>query len=43
MEISQLEQQTENQTKKKIENNVRDLWDNTEHANLHKIKIPERE
>ena len=42
MEITQSEQQTENQMKKR-ESNVRDLWDNIEQASLRIIGIPEQE
>ena len=40
MEITQSEQQTESQIKKD-ESNIKDLWDNIKHANLHIIGIPE--
>ena len=40
MEITQSGQQTENRIKK-LESNIRDLWDNTKQANLHIIGIPE--
>ena len=39
MEITQLEQQTESQMKKKHESNIRDLWDNIKQANLCIIGI----
>ena len=42
MEISQSGQQTENQVKKH-ENNIRNLWDNINQANLYVIGIPEGE
>ena len=42
MEITQQGQQTESQMKKN-ESNVRDLWDNINHANLHIIGILEGE
>ena len=41
MEITQLEQQTENKMKKH-KNNIRDLWDNIKQANLCVTGIPER-
>ena len=40
MEITQSSQQTENRTKK-LESNIRDLWDNIKWANLRIIGIPE--
>ena len=40
MEITQSGQQTENRIKK-LESNIRDLWDNTKWANLCIIGIPE--
>ena len=42
MEITQSEQQRENQLKKH-ESNIRDLWHNTNQANLCVIGIPEGE
>ena len=42
MEITQSGQQTENQIKK-LESNIRDLWDNIKRANLCIIGIPEGE
>ena len=41
MEIIQSEQKTESQMKKN-ESNIRDLWDNIKHTNLHIIGIPRR-
>ena len=43
LEITQSEQQTKRQMKKKNESNTRDLWDNIKHANLCIIRIPEGE
>ena len=43
MEITQSEQQTEKQMKKKIESNICDLWANIKRANLHIIEVPEEE
>ena len=43
MEITQSEQQTESQKKKKNESKIRDLWDNIKHANQCIIRIPEGE
>ena len=40
MEITQSGQQTENKIKK-LESNIRDLWDSIKQANLHIIGIPE--
>ena len=40
MEITQSGQQTENRIKK-LESNIRDLWDNIKRANLRIIGIPE--
>ena len=40
MEITQSGQQTENRIKK-LESNIRDLWDNIKRANLCIIGIPE--
>ena len=40
MEITQSGQQTENRIKK-LESNIRDLWDNIKQANLRIIGIPE--
>ena len=42
MEITQSGQQTENRIKK-LESNIRDIWDNIKWANLHIIGISERE
>ena len=42
MKIIQLEQQTETKILKN-ESNIRDLWDNIKHVNLHIIGIPERQ
>uniref|UniRef100_A0A8D1NPS1 L1 transposable element RRM domain-containing protein n=1 Tax=Sus scrofa TaxID=9823 RepID=A0A8D1NPS1_PIG len=42
MEITQSGWQTENQ-RKKLESNIRDLWDNIKQANLHVIGIPGEE
>ena len=43
MEITQSGQQTENWMKKKHESDVRDLWNNRNQDNIHKIAIPEEE
>ena len=43
IEITQSEQQSESQMKKKKESNIRDLWDNIKRANLCIIGIPEEE
>ena len=43
MEITQSEQQIQYQTKKKRENNIRNLWDNIKCANLCITGIPEGE
>ena len=42
MEITQSEQQTERQMKKKKESDIQDLY-NIQHANLHIIGVPEGE
>lgn len=43
MDITQSKQQMEYQTKKKRENNIRNLWDNIKCANLYITGIPEGE
>ena len=43
MEITQSEQRTESQMKKKKESDIRDLWDNIKHANLCTTGIQKRE
>lgn len=43
MDITQSKQQMEYQTKKKEENNIRNLWDNIKCANLYITGIPEGE
>ena len=43
MEITQSEQQIQYQTKKKRENNIRNLWDNIKCVNLCITGIPEGE
>ena len=36
-------EQNEEQRMKRIEDNLRDIWDNTKHANIRILRVPEKE
>ena len=38
-----VEEQNKEKRKKRIEDNLRDLWDNTKHTNIQIIGVPEEE
>ena len=37
------EEQNKEKRMKRIENNLRDLWDNTKHTNIRIVRVPEEE
>ena len=37
------EEQNKEKRKKRIEDNLRDLWDNTKHTNIRILGVPEEE